>query len=112
MNEQIYIGLIALAGAALALIGGIVGAVINARSQRRVGDIAARASADGAKASAEQNMIDQLQEELGRFRVATDLRLQALENENRAYRDFIFFQRDHMKTHGVTPPPWPDTIPR
>jgi len=112
MNEQLYIGLIGLAGAALALIGGIVGAIITARGQRRVGDIAAHAATTAAKQSAEESLIDQLQEELGRFRVATDLRLKALENENRAYRDFIFFQRDHMKIHGVTPPPWPDTIPR
>ena len=112
MAAELYPGVIALAGAALALIGGIVGAVINARSQRQIGNIAAEAATGAAKQSAEQSLIDQLQEELKRFRTATDRRLEALEHENRAYRDFIFLQRDHMETRGVTPPPWPKGLPR
>lgn len=112
MTEQIAIGLIALAGAALTVIGGIVGAIIASRGQRRVGDIAAKAATDAAKKSAEESLIDQLQEELARYRAQTDVRLEKLELENRAYRQFLFVQRDHMLEHGVTPPPWPDTLPR
>jgi signal transduction histidine kinase len=112
MNEQFNIGLLTLAGTVILAIGTLLGVIINARSQRRVGDIAAKAATDAAKQSAEQLMIDQLQEELQRYREQTDQRLERLETENRAYRDFIFIQRDHMKNHGVTPPPWPDTLPR
>ena len=112
MTEQFAIGLLTLAGVALTVVGGIAGAVIASRGQRRVGDIAAKAATDAAKQSAEQSMIDQLQEELQRYRKQTDERLERLESENRAYRDFIFIQRDHMKNHGVIPPPWPDTLPR
>ena len=112
MNEQLYIGLIALAGAALAALGGIIGSIVTGRTQRRVGDIAAKAATSAAKQSAEESLIDQLQEELDRFRKATDRRLEALEKENRAYRDFIFIHRDLMKQGNMVPPAWPETIPR
>jgi hypothetical protein len=112
MTEQVINGLLVLAGVALTVVGGVVGTVIASRAQRRGGDIAAKAAAGAAKKSAEQQMIDQLQEELARFRAATDQRLEKLEVENRAYRQFLFVQRDHMLEHGVTPPPWPDTLPR
>lgn len=112
MTEQLVIGLLTLSGVVLTVIGGIAGAVIASRGQKRVGNIAAKAATDAAKQSNEQRMIDQLQEELSRYRDQTDQRLERLESENRAYRDFIFIQRDHMKNHGVIPPPWPDTLPR
>ena len=112
MTEQAVTALIGLAGAALVVIGGIVGAIITARAQRRVGDIAARAATGAAKRSSEEVLIDQLQEELARFRDATDKRLEKLELENREYRRFLFIHRDLLADNGLPSPPWPDTIPR
>jgi hypothetical protein len=57
-------------------------------------------------------MIDQLQEELARYRKATDARLDRLEAENRGYRAFIGVQRDHMAQHGIPLPDWPEGLPR
>ncbi len=69
--------------------------------------------------SAENLLIDQLQEELSRFREQTEKRaeqtekrLSTLETENTAYRRFVFQLIDHSNTHGITPLPWPDDIPR
>lgn len=112
MTQETINGLLVLAGVVLTVVGGIIGAVIASRAQRRGGDIAAKAATDAAKKSAEESLIDQLQEELTRYRQQTDERLEKLELENRAYRQFLFVQRDHMLEHGVTPPPWPDTLPR
>ena len=62
--------------------------------------------------SAEHQLIDQLQDELARFRSQTDARLEKLETENTAYRKYLFEQIEHMHLHGVTPLPWPDNLPR
>ena len=62
--------------------------------------------------SAENQLIDQLQEELTRFRVKTDERLLKLETENTAYRRYVFQLIDHTNAHVLTPLPWPDDIPR
>ena len=62
--------------------------------------------------SAENQLIDQLQEELTRFRVQTDARLKRLEQENTAYRRYVFQLIDHSNAHGITPLPWPEDIPR
>ena len=62
--------------------------------------------------SAENQLIDQLQEELTRFRVDTDARLLRLEAENSAYRRYVFQLIDHINVSGITPLPWPDDIPR
>ena len=62
--------------------------------------------------SAENQLIDQLQEELTRFRTQTDLRLKRLESENTAYRRYVFQLIDHINVSGITPLPWPDDIPR
>lgn len=112
MTEQIINGLLVLADVELTACGGVGGAVIASRSQRRAGDIAAKAATQAVKKSAEESLIDQLQEELARYREQTDSRLERLERENQSYRDFIFVQRDHMVEHGVKPPPWPNTLPR
>jgi parvulin-like peptidyl-prolyl isomerase len=104
--------LLVLAGVALSVLGGLIGSVIAARSQKSVGSIAASAAIHASKETAEQQMIDQLQEELERYRRATDQRLDRLEDENRAYREFIFVQRDHMTEAGIIPPPWPAQLPR
>lgn len=64
-------------------------------------------------------LIDQLQEELHRYRELNDARVanleaqvQLLERENRGYRAFIGVQRDHMAAHGIPLPPWPEGLPR
>ena len=62
--------------------------------------------------SSENQLIDQLQEELTRFRVQTDARLEKLERENTAYRRYVFQLIDHANAHGISPLPWPDDIPR
>ena len=62
--------------------------------------------------SAENLLIDQLQEELASFRQQTNDRLLKLETENTAYRRYVFQLIDHSNAHGITPLPWPDDIPR
>lgn len=62
--------------------------------------------------TAQNQLIDQLQEELHRYRDKTDARLEVLEKENRGYRAFIGLQRDHMAEHGIPLPPWPEGLPR
>lgn len=74
--------------------------------------LASRTAARVHKTTSEHQLIDQLQEELKRYRDATDKRLDALESENRGYRTFIGVQRDHMAAHGIPLPPWPDGLPR
>ena len=62
--------------------------------------------------SAENLLIDQLQEELKDFRIETNDRLKKLESENTAYRRYVFQLIDHINASGITPLPWPDDIPR
>jgi hypothetical protein len=62
--------------------------------------------------SSENQLIDQLQEELTRFRTQTDERLKKLEAENTGYRRYVFQLIDHSNSHGIAPLPWPDDIPR
>lgn len=62
--------------------------------------------------SAENQLIDQLQEELKEFRIETNGRLKKLEAENVAYRRYLFQLIDQFNSHGITPIPWPDDIPR
>ena len=64
------------------------------------------------KKSAENLLIDQLQEELKDFRIETNDRLKKLEAENTSYRRYVFQLIDHSNAHGITPLPWPDDIPR
>ena len=64
------------------------------------------------KKSAENLLIDQLQEELKDFRIETNERLKKLEAENTSYRRYVFQLIDHSNAHGITPLPWPDDIPR
>jgi hypothetical protein len=69
--------------------------------------------------SSENQLIDQLQEELSRFRAQTEKRaeeterrLVSLEKENTGYRRYVFQLIDHANAHGINPLPWPDDIPR
>lgn len=74
--------------------------------------LASRAAAREHKTTSEHQLIDQLQEELTRYRDATDKRLDVLEVENRGYRAFIGVQRDHMAAHNIPLPPWPEGLSR
>ncbi|WP_424937521.1 MULTISPECIES: hypothetical protein [Bacteria] len=102
MSEDV---LAALIGAAALLLGGGAGTWLGHI-------LASRSAARAHKTTAEHQMIDQLQEELARYRERTDKRLDALETENRSYRAFIGVQRDHMAAHGIPLPPWPEGLPR
>lgn len=93
--------LFVLIGVALTAAGTVIGTALTAKTAQRA-----------AKQQAENSLTDQLQEELARYRTYTDKRLDSLENDVKEYRRFIHVQRDHMREHGLEPPPWPDTIPR
>lgn len=112
MSPEQTAAALSLAGILIAALGAIVGGVLTSRAQTKTAEIAARAASEAAKKSSEESLIDQLQEELSRYRQQTDRRLETLEKENLAYRRFIVLQRDHMRAHGVEPPPWPDDLPR
>lgn len=100
--------LLGVAGVILTAVGVFVGhSVADRRSKRE-----AKVDAVVAETSAQDKLIDQLQEELGRYRDSTDKRLDRLEAENRGYRAFIGVQRDHMAAHGIPLPDWPDGLPR
>lgn len=101
MPDSITTAIIVLVGVIMTAIGTVIGAGLTARTAQRA-----------AAQQAENSLTDQLQEELARYRNLTDQRLDRLESENQEYRRFIHVQRDHMRDHGIEPPPWPDTIPR
>lgn len=108
MPEWLVVALLGLAGTGLLAAAAILGSVMTARANKR----AAAVQVETAQATRDNAFIDQLQEELNRYRMATDVRLDRLEAENRGYRAFIGVQRDHMAAHGITLPPWPDGLPR
>lgn len=102
----------------IALTGGAAGwgaAWLQRRTDKEQTQVKAaevKTSATGAALEAQNLFIDQLQDELDRFRTATDRRLERLERENMGYRAFIGVQRDWMAEHGIPLPPWPDGLPR
>lgn len=98
MTEGVIVAIVTTAGL---LLGGLVGHRFADRKSRRE-----------TASTAQNQLIDQLQEELKRYRERTDQRLDVLEAENRGYRAFIGIQRDVMAEHGVPLPPWPDHLPR
>lgn len=115
MNEPTLIALLTLGGVALTAIGAFGGAWLTRRSSKE----ATQAQSKAAEDSAQDKLIDQLQEELVRYREANDKRVEHLEaevqklrEENHGYRAFIGVQRDHMAEHGTPLPPWPDHLPR
>ncbi|KAA9110170.1 hypothetical protein [Microbacterium rhizomatis] len=108
MSEPVLIAVLTLSGVALTALGAVLGHLLSSRTQKRAASIQAEAN----KSTADNALIDQLQEELGRYRDATDKRLDRLETENRGYRAFLGVQRDHMAAHGVPLPEWPDGLPR
>lgn len=115
MPIEIATGLLALGGVALTAGGAFAGAWLVRRSSSEATQAQVKATED----SAQDKLIDQLQEELTRYRDDNDKRVERLENEvrelhleNRGYRAFIGVQRDHMAEHGIPLPPWPDGLPR
>lgn len=108
LPTEIFVALLALGGVALTTAGVVIGAVVSGRAQKR----AAKVQAAANQSTAENALIDQLQEELVAFRAETQRRLDRLEEENRGYRAFIGVQRDHMAAHGIPLPPWPEGLPR
>lgn len=114
---------IALGGMILTVLGGVVGAIITARTKDRSTSVEARK----AEVDAANRMIDQLQEELVVYRAGqeqrmttTDERMTALELRNgmlvdRAdrYRDLLYKHRSHIWDGKPPPPPeWPEDLPR
>lgn len=78
-----------------------------------------RSAAEANSTTAQNLLIDQLQEELKGYRGQNDARVQRLEKQLEellavvgAYRAFIGVQRDHMAEHGIPLPAWPDNLPR
>ncbi len=97
MSETFWISLLTITVPAAGLIGTLVGARLKRKSDVEV---------------AEDKLVDQLQEELSRYRERTDKRLDELEHLVKGYRGFIGIQRDHMAEHGIPLPPWPSDLPR
>lgn len=97
MSAEQWVALLAIATP----LSGLLGTVIGARLKRKT-------EID----TAQDRLVDQLQEELTRYRERTDKRLDELEHLVRGYRGFIGVQRDHMAEHGIPLPPWPSDLPR
>jgi len=115
MPLELILGLLGLGGVVLTTTGVIIGTIVSARAQKRAAKVQAAANTNVA----ENKLIDQLQEELARYRDDNDRRVARLEvevqqltEENRGYRAFIGVQRDHMAAHGIPLPPWPEGLPR
>jgi hypothetical protein len=87
-------------------------AQVNAKSSRSTERMKAKSTVESAALTAQNLLIDQLQEELKRFRERTDARLAKLEAENTAYRRALLEHRDYMLDHNLQPPTWPIDIPR
>lgn len=119
MSEPVIVSLVALG---VAVVGGActaLGAWLAGRATRKAAEVAAGATVKTSEDSAQEKLIDQLQEELVRYRSENDRRVERLERdvqvlhqENRGYRAFIGVQRDHMALHNVPLPDWPEGLPR
>lgn len=102
---------------AVALLGGtLVGHRIADRKSRRDATVAHQAT----ESSAQNQLIDQLQEELAEHRraqgdrmTAQDERMNRLERYSDGYRDHAHQLRSHIwDGKPPPPPPWPDGLPR
>ncbi|MCS4277708.1 hypothetical protein M2390_002917 [Mycetocola sp. BIGb0189] len=98
------------------LVGAVVAAVFNYRAASET----ARAEAQQASMSASDTLINQLQEELTRYRedadrraTAQDERMNRLESNSDGYRTYAHELRAHI-FDGLGPPApaWPDGLPR
>jgi hypothetical protein len=98
--------------AAISATGGWLAARVNAGSEYVKANLSANTESESDALTAQNLLIDQLQEELKRFRERTDERLSKLEAENTAYRRALIEHRDYMVDHHLQPPTWPVDIPR
>lgn len=121
MPEWLFGGLVTLAGAVLLAVGTIAGHLLTSRVQKRTVEVQAEAN----KKTAEQQMIDQLQEELSAHRftanarsTAQDERMERIERQNieitqerDKLREYAHDLRGHI-FDGLAPPPpdWPDGV--
>ncbi|QYM76927.1 hypothetical protein [Leucobacter luti] len=126
MSPTVLVALIGGLAIVCTALGGVVGAGLTSRAQKRVAEasehtaeVTAAATVKATERTAQDRLIDQLQEELGRYRDDNDKRVDRLEQrvedltaENRGYRAFIGVQRDHMAEHGIPLPPYPSDLPR
>ncbi len=109
MPEWLIPPLVTVAVAVVGASGVWLGVILSSRTAARV-----------AETSAENSLIDQLQEELktyredaGRRATAQDERLNRLEKFNDGYRAHIFDLRSHIWDGKPPPPPdWPADLPR
>ena len=115
--------LLTLAGVVLTVVGAVVGSVLTNRVARRAAETVAIAT----QKSGENQLIDQLQEELGGHRkIAEDVRQAAdrratvqdermnrLDKLASGYRDHAHELRSHIYDGKPPPPPdWPPNLPR
>lgn len=120
MPEWLTIALLSLGGTALLASAAMLGHVLSARAQQRAADVQATASQAATQVTAQDKLIDQLQEELGPYRAAMDARMTELEkrngllvDRNDLYRDLLHKHRAHIWDQLPPPPPeWPDDLPR
>lgn len=119
MSEPVIVSLVALGVAVVGGAGTALGAWLAGRATRRAAEVTAGATVKTSEDSAQDKLIDQLQEELKRYRDDNDkrvdrleLKVESLTEENRGYRSFIGVQRDHMALHNVPLPEWPEGLPR
>lgn len=123
MPEWMFGGVVTFAGSLLVFGGVVVGHILSSRAQTR----AAFVQAEANQKTAEQVMIDQLQEELAGHRKTAndrmteqDARMTALEDRNErvarerdGYRDYAHELRSHIFDGRPPPPPnWPEGLPR
>jgi len=109
MPEWIITALITLAVATIGASGVWLGAILSNRTASKV-----------VASTAENTLIDQLQEELrtyredaGRRATAQDIRMDRLETNSDGYRAHIYELRSHIWEGSPPPPPaWPVGLPR
>lgn len=121
MPEWLFGGLITLAATVLVSTGTVIGYVLNSKSQKRATEV----QAEAGKKSAEQVMIDQLQEELTEYRAAAgarataqDQRMERIESQNieitqerDKLRGYAHELRGHIYDGSKPPPPaWPTGV--
>lgn len=112
MTEPVLIAVIGAAALIAGAGGTALGAWLSGRAQLKGVTATAEAAVKTSEDTAQDKLINNLQEELERYRVRTDKRLDELEEQVRGYRAFIGVQRDHMAEHKIPLPPWPDGLPR
>jgi len=109
MSEWLITALITLAVATIGASGVWLGAILSNRTASKV-----------VASTAENTLIDQLQEELrtyrddaGRRATEQDARMNRLETNSDGYREHIYDLRSHIWDRKEPPPPeWPKGLPR